>query len=119
MVIHHIVISVKNLKRSIKFYEAFLGKPTVSKYDAHWRLGDTMLFLVPPYKKFSRRFDKHNLGLNHVAFQVRSLNELEKYERALNKARIKNSGIQVDKYGKKPFIWFDDPDKIRLELYLK
>src|SRR5437879_2328335 len=107
--IDHIVISVKDLKKSINFYKSFLGKPTVSKSDAYWKVGGTKLFLTFPYKKSPKKFDKHDLGLNHIAFGVKSLTELHKYERVLKKAKITNSGIKIDKFSNKEFIWFNDP----------
>ncbi len=119
LVLDHIVISVKNLKKSVTFYESFLGKAKVSDYDANWMLGETKLFLTHPYKKSARAFDKHNLGLNHLAFKVWSLTELKKYQQKLHIAKIKHSGIIIDQYSKKEFIWFDDPDGIRLEFYLR
>jgi catechol-2,3-dioxygenase len=117
--IDHIVISVKNLKKSTAFYKTFLGKPKVTKWDASWKIGETKLFLTFPYSKSPRSFDKHNLGLNHLALGVNSLNELKKFEKLLNKGKLKHSGIQIDKYSNKEFIWFDDPDKIRLEFYYR
>lgn len=117
--IDHIVISVKNLKQSVKFYESFLGKAKISKWDASWQLGDTKLFLTDPYKSKPSKFDKHNLGLNHFAFTVDSLRQLKQFETKLNKAKIKNSGILIDQYSKQEFIWFDDLDGIRLEFYLR
>ncbi len=117
--IDHIVISTSNLKRSVKFYSAFLEKPKLSKWDASWQLGDTKLFITSPYKKSAQKFDKHNIGLNHIAFRVKNIKEIKSYEQKLGKAKIKNSGIQVDKYSNKEFLWFDDPDGIRIEFYLR
>lgn len=117
--IDHIVISVKNLKASTKFYSSFLGKATTSTEDVSWKLGDTKLFITSTYKKSPDKFDKSNLGLNHLAFHVSSNTELNSFLYMLNKAKIKNSGIQIDKYSKKDFIWFDDLDGIRLEFYLR
>jgi catechol 2,3-dioxygenase-like lactoylglutathione lyase family enzyme len=71
-IIDHIVISTTNFKRSIRFYSVFLGKPKTSKFDACWELGDTKLFLTFPYKKSAKAFDKHNIGLNHLAFRVKT-----------------------------------------------
>ena len=120
MEVDHIVISVTNLDKSVKFYTAFLGKPKITKFDASWNLGATKLFLTKPYIKKHRKFDKNNLGLNHIALQVKSLTELKKLEAKLSKAKIKHSKIQPDKYNPKNlFLWFDDPDKIRLEFYLR
>ncbi len=78
------------------------------------------MFLGLPYHEIkNNEFDKDRIGLNHLAFGVKSLEELKKFEYILNKAQINNSGIKIDKYGKKEFIWFDDPDGIRLEFYLR
>ncbi len=115
----HIVISVKDLKKSTAFYQSFLEKSKVSEWDASWQLGDTKLFLTNPYKKSARSFDKHNIGLNHLAFRVKSVVELKRYAKKLQGAAIKNSGIQIDRYSKREFLWFDDPDGIRLEFYLR
>lgn len=117
--IDHIIVSVKDLKKSTIFYSKFLGKATIQKYDVSWKLGDTKFFITFPYQKNAKRFDKHNIGLNHIAFGVRSLTQLKRFEDILNKNQIKNSGIQIDKYGKKEFIWFDDLDGYRLEFYLR
>ena len=120
MELDHIVISVTNLGKSIKFYTRFLGKPKITKFDASWNLGSAKLFSTKPYIKNYKSFDKNNLGLNHIAFQVKTLTELKKLETKLSKAKIKHSKIQPDKYNPKNlFFWFDDPDKIRLEFYLR
>lgn len=120
MEIDHIVISVSNLNKSVKFYSSFLSKPKITKFDASWKIGNTKLFLTSPYNKLAKKFNKHNLGLNHIAFSVKSLTELKKLEIKLSKVKIKHSKIQSDKYNSKNlFIWFDDPDGIRLEFYLR
>lgn len=119
--IDHIVLIVKKLDRSERFYSVFLGKPLHrDKYSISYQIGNTKLFLGLPYGKLKRKaFDKEELGLNHMAFGIHKLSELKSLGNILKKAQIKNSGIQIDKYGKKPFIWFDDPDGMRLEFYLR
>lgn len=117
--IDHIVISVSDLTKSTKFYSAFLGKAKQGKEDVHFVLGSTKLFLTSSYKLSAKKLDKHNIGLNHIAFQVGSLPRLKAYRLLLDKAGIVHSGIQIDNYSLKEFIHFDDPDGIRLELYLR
>ena len=119
MNIDHIVISVKDIKKSEKFYNSFLGKSRKAKEDISWKLGSTKFFITYPYKKTPRSFDKSNIGLNHIAFRIDSKKQLESYCKRLIKAQIPNSGIKIDKYSKKEFIWFDDPDGVRLEFYLR
>jgi len=117
--IDHIVIIVNDVKRTADFYSKFLGKPIqMDKEQVAFQVGDTKLFFGLPYGVYGR-YDKDNCGLNHLAFGVTRLEELKYFEGVLNKAQIKNSGIKIDKYGKKEFIWFDDPDGVRLEFYLR
>jgi len=118
--IDHIVLLVNNLSRTEKFYSAFLGKP-VEKTDEQiaYQVGDTKLFFGLPGNKNSQLYNKENLGLNHLAFGVRTAAELKRFGRQLSRAKIRHSGIRLDTYGKKEFIWFDDPDGIRVEFYLR
>lgn len=117
--IDHIVLHVKNLKRSKDFYSAILGDPAEEDSEATvFLVGQTRLFLTTPRNKaWSVKFNKENIGLNHLAFGVESFQELNDIALYLKKAKVENSGIQIDEYGKKPFIWLDDPDGIRLEFY--
>ncbi len=120
MQIDHIVLWVSDMSRSVSFYSAFLGQPINQEEDhASWLVGQTKLFIGLSYIDKPLPFDKENIGLNHLAFHVSTLAELGEYESKLNMANIKHSGIQIDKYGGKEFIWFDDPDRIRLEFYLR
>jgi glyoxylase I family protein len=116
----HIVIFVKDIKKTEAFYSKFLPAPE-SKYknSISYKLGNTKIFFGIPYHKPTRVFDKEELGLNHLAFGVRTLPELKAFEKVLDKAKIKHSGINKERHSKKPQIWFDDPNGIRLEFYLR
>lgn len=121
--IDHIVIIVKDVRATERFYTAFLGKPIQSdKEQVAYAIGHTKVFFGLPYGKY-RHIDiskfRDKFGLNHLAFGARSLKELRNFERALRRAKIRNSGIQIDKYGGKEFIWFDDPSGNRIEFYLR
>jgi catechol-2,3-dioxygenase len=119
--IDHIVIIVKEIPESKKFYNSFLGQP---EYESNgslvYKVGDTKVFFVLPKGEGGyEKTDKDKSGLNHIAFGVRTLEELKSYEERLNKAGIRHSGIKVDKYGSKDYIWLDDPSDIRVELYCR
>ncbi len=117
--IDHAVIIVKDDKRSADFYSKFLGKSIqTDEEQVAFQVGETKLFFGLSYGEFEK-YDKDKGGLNHLAFGVRNLDELKKFEDILEKAGIQHSRIIIDKYGKKEFIWFDDPDGIRLEFYLR
>ena len=63
--------------------------------------------------------DKDRGGFNHLAFGVRTIEELKEFEKILNEVGVKNSSVQIDKYGNKEFIWFNDPNGYRLEFYCR
>ncbi len=120
--IEHIVLVIKDLKRSKEFYSKIFGKPEYSdKYSFMFIIGETKLFLCLPYRKMPEndRFNPNRIGLEHLAFGVKSLKLLKDIEKHLNNKVIRNSGIHIDKHSKKEKIWFDDPDGIRLEFFLK
>ncbi len=117
--IDHIVIIVKELRETEKFYSSFLGEPIhQDEENIAYKIGGTKVFFGLPYGEFEIH-DKDKGGLNHLAFGVRSLEELTSSESVLNENSIQNSGIKNDKYGNKEFIWFDDPSGNRLEIYCR
>lgn len=117
--IDHIVLIVKNIEETEKFYSSFLGKPEhQDENQVAYKIGETKIFFGLPYGEYEKS-DKDKTGLNHLAFGVRTPEELREFEKILNEAGIKNSGIKIDKYGDKEFIWFDDPSRIRLEIYCR
>jgi len=115
--IDHIVIVVSEIARTARFYETFLGKPIhLDAESVAFQIGETKLFLVLPFGDF-RETDKDFGSLNHLAFGARTAEELRSLEATLNAANIENSGVKIDPYGNKEFVWFDDPDGYRLEFY--
>lgn len=117
--IDHIVLIVKNIEETEKFYSSFLGKPEhLGEDSVSYKIGETKIFFGLPYGEYEKS-DKDKTSLNHLAFGVRTGEELREFENVLNNANIKNSGIKIDKYGNNEFIWFDDPSDIRLEIYCR
>ncbi len=117
--IDHIVLIVKNIEETEKFYSSFLGKPEYQdENQVAYKIGETKIFFGLPYGEYEKS-DKDKTSLNHLAFGVKTGEELRNIEKVLNDAGIQNSGIKIDKYGNKEFIWFDDPSSIRLEIYCR
>ena len=117
--IDHIVLICKDVERTYNFYKYFLGEPEQKdKEQVAWRIGETKLFFGLPYKDYVLG-DKDCYSLNHLAFGVRSTEELKHFEKVLNDANISNKGIRAKKYGDKEFkyVSFDDPDGYRIEFY--
>jgi len=115
----HVVLIVADIPRTINFYNSFFGRPvSADENSVCYEIGYTKLFFGLPFKEY-KILDKDSGGINHFAFGVRTVDELKKFEEKLDTAGIVHSGIQIDTYGKKEFIWFDDPDGYRLEFYLR
>jgi len=117
--IDHIVILVGDISKTKQFYSVFLGDPFSEDVESVvFNVGKTQLFFATPYKDGAQG-DKDMIGFNHLAFSVETIEELRKWEEKLTKAKIKHSGVKDDPYGGKGFIWLDDPDSIRIELYVR
>ena len=115
--IDHIVIIVQDIEKTENFYSHFLGKPIQKDSEqVAYQIGKTKLFFGLPYSEWNT-YDKDKTGLNHLAFGVKTKEELVYFEELLKNKGIENSGIKIDEYGNKEFIWFDDPDGYRLEIY--
>ena len=59
------------------------------------------------------------VGLEHIAVGVKNIDDLTAIAKALDEASIKHSGIHLDNHSNKEKIWLDDPDKIRVEFYIR
>ena len=118
--IDHIVIIVKDILETEKFYSSFLGQPVhQDKESVVYEIGNTKVFFVLPKGGEFVKTDKDKSGLNHIAYGVKTFEELQSFEKVLNGALIQHSGIKIDKHGNKEYIWFDDPSDIRVELYCR
>jgi glyoxylase I family protein len=118
--IDHLVFRVLDLNKTRDFYNVVLGRePTGGEESLMYRVGDTRVFFTLCQDGTKAAFEKENVGLNHLAFGVRTLEELETIRKRLDEARLKHSGIKQDPYGLKDFIWLDDPDGMRIEFYCR
>jgi catechol-2,3-dioxygenase len=115
----HLVFRVRDLARTERFYTTLLGEPPYRTDDRVMYLsGETRLFFTVA-EADAQKHDKENIGMNHLAFGVRTLGELQAMEVQLNAGGIAHSGIGIDRYSQREFIWMDDPDGVRLEFYLR
>ncbi|HTS59373.1 MAG TPA: VOC family protein [Terriglobales bacterium] len=118
--VDHLVWRVRDLSETEKFYAASLGTPLERAADSiMYQVGDTRLFFTRCTGNDAAACDKEQVGLNHFALGVRTLRDLENIQGQLDAAGIVHSGIQLDPYGTKEFIWTDDPDGLRVEFYLR
>lgn len=118
--VDHLVFRVAELDRTERFYTALLGQPAQrAEASVMYKAGDTRLFFTSADEQQDGPYEKEKVGLNHIAFGVRTLEDLKAIQEQLGIAGISHSGIMQDKYGMKEFIWLDDPDGLRVEFYMR
>ncbi len=63
------------------------------------------------------RFDEKRIGLDHIAFHVKSMTDLKLLEHRLREMKVPTIGIEKFA-GKYPYIAFRDPDNIQTEFFI-
>jgi glyoxylase I family protein len=118
--VDHLVLRVAEVDRTERFYTALLGQPTQrAEGSIMYQVGDMRLFFTRSDEHKAGPYEKEKVGLNHLAFGVRTLEELQAIRAQLDSVGVAHSSIKRDKYGQKEFIWLDDPDGMRVELYMR
>ena len=117
-VVDHLVFRVPNMTRTERFYNILLGEPFKADGYIMYMVGDTRLFFTPCVEQ-ATPYNKENIGLNHIALAVRTIEELETIELHLSQQGVAHSGIKLWQDGLTKYIWLDDPDGIRIEYWLR
>ena len=126
--LHHVEINVSDLNRSLKFWGWFLsdlGYKLFQDFEGgqSWKLDDTYLVFVQTQDKYrSKSYHRSHVGLNHLAFYARSREHVD--EMTL-KLRAKDVNILYP--SRHPFaggpkhyaVFFEDPDRIKVEFVAK
>jgi glyoxylase I family protein len=121
----HVSISVSDLDASLAFYRDVLGLPVfVDTFEGFAFEGREVMFrtgsLVFNLQEHAGRtrgdsFDATRVGLDHLAFAVRSLKDLEAWADRLDAVGVVRSEIKDIGFGH--MIELRDPDGIQLELF--
>ena len=126
--VHHLGLTVSDAERSARWYEAVLGFERVGGF------GDAAaprqkvflrhpsfairLGLVEHHGAAKDRFDETRVGLDHLAFEVASDQELVEWANRLRSLGIAFSPVaQSHSIPGAAVIVFRDPDNIQLELF--
>jgi glyoxylase I family protein len=129
--IHHFSMTVTDLEASLAWYQRLLRADRVPMKFPHYEREDTGYaeLLIEPRSGVviglhtntandGEPFDEARTGLDHVALNVATREDLEAWTAWLDKLGIKHSGIRD---GDAPFAFatvvFRDPDNIQLELF--
>jgi glyoxylase I family protein len=118
--VDHLVFRVQDLAATRTFYRELLGEPaSEDDHSVMYIVGGTRIFFSVSARKINTLYEKEQPGLNHLAFGIRDPILLRGILHRLDAAGLPHSGIKIDHYGKKEFIWLDDPNGFRLEFYCR
>ena len=118
--IAHVTLTVTDIGRSKKFYE------TLFETSFNMDNNNSFSLLKVDIPCWFVQWDKHQpgdrfletrIGLDHVAFKLETLEELEKVVSKLNQMKVPNVGIERFA-GKYPYVAFRDPDNIQTEFFI-
>ena len=130
--IHHLRLTVTDVKRSREFYTELLGfdvavdsppdgDPTAeAAYPVLWggcvMVRGNLLLGLRPVAKAGDRFDEDRVGLDHLSFNVSSRAELEDALKLFDERGVPHGPIKtLDGFGIL-VLPFRDPDNIQVEL---
>lgn len=118
--IDHVTLTVSNLDQTKKFYEQLFQ----TKFTKHKENSFNLLLVSIPVwfvqweKQYPNdRFDERRIGLDHIAFHLDELADLEKFVNRLKEMGVETAGLE--RYdGKYPYVAFRDPDNIQTEFFI-
>jgi glyoxylase I family protein len=126
--IHHVGVTVTDAEASAAWYERVLGFQRQFE-ERHYRsdAGGYTIVLGPPDSSFSLGVDHHptnsgdnfdptRTGLDHLSFQVASVDALHAWVAHLENQRVPNSGVYPMEGFPLSLVTFRDPDGVQLEL---
>lgn len=118
----HVTLSVRDRDASVDFYRSVLGfkeyrtrdDKGALHTDCHHASG-VILGFTQHRDHFKGRFDHRHCGVDHIAFEVGSLGELEAWEDRLADMDVDHTPVVHTEQGS--VLTFYDPDGFELELF--
>ncbi|AYC28984.1 VOC family protein [Paenisporosarcina cavernae] len=123
-ILHHVELYVSNLAKTIEFWGWLLEELGYEEFQSwekgrSWKLGETYLVFVQTEERFlDIPYHRSRVGLNHLAFHADSVEEVD-----MLRGKLADRGVPflyADRYPsrqEKPYaIFFEDPDRIKVEI---
>ncbi len=122
---HHLSLTVTDLGRSAEWYREVLGFTTDTEFEGagfrRVRLrrpdGDVTLTLTCHDRGSADSFSELRTGMDHVAFLVPSVDDVNGWKRRFEELGVKHSEIKATATGLGALITLRDPDDIQLEVF--
>ena len=122
--IAHVALTVSNLSRSVLWYERLFDTPKAAEVQYEERGQTLVVFSLPGMVVALSHFrdmdpdpfDERRIGLDHISFDVGTLDELQAWVGRFDELGIPHSGVEED--GGARLIVVRDPDGIQLEFYV-
>lgn len=123
--LHHVEIYVSDLDRSVAFWGWFLERLGYVPYQSwdegkSWRLGPTYLVFVQTEGRYRDvAYHRKRTGLNHLAFYAESQAQVDAISEELRARGVRILYEDAHPYAGGPdhyAVYFEDPDRIKVEL---
>jgi glyoxylase I family protein len=124
--IHHVALNVHDLEESVSWYGDVLGFAPLFPFDTddfERRLvrhpsGTVIGLTKHRHPDADAPANERQTGLDHLAFAVRDLDELQAWAQRFTDAGVTHSGITVTPMTGSALMAFRDPNNIQLEMYV-
>lgn len=120
--IHHIGLRCLDLEVTKNFYQNVIGLPVIidSPDLAIFAVGSVYIAFKQAVPKGGKKafFSPFEIGLDHVAIQCETEEELRRFAKGLEDAGVENTGVKMDESLQKLYVAFKDPDRIQWEFYM-
>lgn len=118
--IDHVTLTVADINRTKDFYDSLFQTRFEKDDENSFSLlaVDIPVWFIQQEKQHSNdKFDETRVGLDHIAFHLDTMEDLEKFVIRLKEMGIVTAGIQRFA-GKYPYICFRDPDNVQTEFFI-
>lgn len=122
--LHHVALSVRDLGASLAWYRDVLGLEETFRDESEARRmavtrfpGQRHTFGLVEHRNGGGGFAPTNVGLDHAAFSVASLEDLRAWAGHFDRLDVVHSGVTETPFG--GMLYFKDPDGIALALFFE